>query len=86
MNSGTPKLRLGPLPPCGTVRLTFTCPIALKADLDRYAAAFGRVHQHEAAVDLAVLIPHMLEAFMARDRGFKRVQGSLAGRNSEADE
>jgi hypothetical protein len=26
------------------------------------------------SVDAATLIPHMLEIFMARDRGFKRVE------------
>lgn len=32
----TRKLRLGPLPK--SVKLTFTCPVGPKADLDRYAA------------------------------------------------
>lgn len=72
--STTRKLRLGPLPRTDSVRLTFACPVGLKADLERYAAlhaqAYGQV------VDAATLIPHMLEAFMARDRGFKR-RGSL---------
>ncbi|AZP50062.1 DUF2274 domain-containing protein [Rahnella aquatilis] len=66
----TKKLRLGPLPKTEIVKLTFACPVALKADLDRYAALHGRTYGED--VDAATLIPHMLEAFMARDRGFKQ--------------
>jgi hypothetical protein len=69
--SSTHKLRLGPLPDTQTVKLTFACPVSLKADLDRYAALHAQTYGN--AVDAATLIPHMLEAFMARDRGFKRV-------------
>ncbi|MCW1937861.1 DUF2274 domain-containing protein [Pseudomonas sp. MDMC_285] len=59
----TTKLRLGP------PKLTFACPASLKADLDRYAAVHAQAYGE--AVDAATLIPHMLEAFMAGDRGFK---------------
>jgi len=34
----TTKLRLGPLPKTESLKLTFTCPASLKADLERYAA------------------------------------------------
>lgn len=68
--STTRKLRPGPLPKTASVKLTFACPVALKADLDRYAALHGRTYGED--VDAATLIPHMLEAFMARDRGFKQ--------------
>jgi len=64
------KLRLGPLPKTESVKLTFACPAGLKADLDRYAALHAQTYGEP--VDAATLIPHMLEAFMARDRGFKR--------------
>ncbi|MEZ7829347.1 DUF2274 domain-containing protein [Brachymonas denitrificans] len=68
--STTKKLRLGPLPKTESVKLTFACPASLKADLDRYAAlhaqAYGKV------VDAEKLIPHMLEVFMAGDRGFRK--------------
>lgn len=66
----TRKLRLGPLPKTESTKLTFACPASLKADLDRYAALHAQAYGE--AVDAAVLIPHMLEAFMAGDRGFKR--------------
>jgi hypothetical protein len=64
------KLRLGPLPKTESVKLTFACPASLKDDLERYAALHAQTYGE--AVDAATLIPHMLEAFMTRDRGFKR--------------
>lgn len=63
------KLRLGPLPRTEIVKLVLTCPASLKADLDRYAALHAQIYGE--AVDAVALIPHMLEAFMARDRGFR---------------
>ncbi|EPB8982591.1 DUF2274 domain-containing protein [Pseudomonas aeruginosa] len=70
MNTPTKKLRLGPLPKTETVKLTFACPASLKADLEHYAALHAQTYGE--AVDIVTLIPHMLEAFMAGDRGFKR--------------
>lgn len=67
--STTRKLRLGPLPKTESIKLTFTCHASLKADLDRYAALHAQAYGE--AVDAATLIPLMLEAFMARDRGFR---------------
>ena len=66
------KLRLGPLPKTESVKLTFTCPASLRADLERYAALHAQTYGE--AVDAVTLIPHMLEAFMTRDRGFKRAE------------
>ena len=59
------KLRLGPLPRLESTKLTFTCSTSLRADLDRYAALHAQTYGE--AVDAAVLIPYMLEAFMAGD-------------------
>ncbi|ASI67918.1 MAG: DUF2274 domain-containing protein [Diaphorobacter nitroreducens] len=67
--STTKKLRLGPLPKTESTKVTFSCPTNLKADLDRYAALHAQTYGE--AVDAVTLIPHMLEAFMARDRVFK---------------
>ncbi|WP_212632075.1 DUF2274 domain-containing protein [Pseudomonas sp. KB-10] len=64
------KLRLGPLPKTENVKLAFTCPASLKADLERYASLHSKTYGEE--VDALTLIPHMPEAFMARDRVFKR--------------
>ena len=66
------KLRLGPLPSSGSTKLTFTCPASLKADLDAYAALHAQAYGE--TVDVMTLIPHMLEAFMAGDRAFRRRQ------------
>jgi hypothetical protein len=71
MSSSVNKLRLGPLPKTESVKLTFTCPVVLKAELERYAAIHSQAYGE--AVDAITLIPHMLEAFMARDRGFKKL-------------
>lgn len=62
--STTRKLRLGPLPKLESTKLTFACP----ADLDRYASLHAQTYGE--AVDAVTLIPHMLEAFIGRDRGF----------------
>ena len=70
------KLRLGPLPQTESTTLTFSCPASLKADLDRYAALHAQAYGE--AVDATTLIPHMLEAFMAGDRGFRKGCGSKA--------
>lgn len=67
----TNKLRLGPLPRTETLKLTFACSASLKVELDRYAALHAQTYGE--AVDAVALIPHMLEAFMERDRGFKRL-------------
>ena len=74
--STTRKLRLGPLPKTESVKLTFACPISLKADLDRYAAMHAQTYGE--AVDATTLIPYMLEAFMAGDRGFRKSGGAKA--------
>ena len=67
--STTRKLRLGPLPKLESSKLTFACPASLKADLDRYAMLHTQAYGE--AVDAMTLIPHMLEAFMTGDRGFR---------------
>jgi hypothetical protein len=69
MSAGAGKLRLGPLPKTETVKLTITLNVALKADLERYATLHAQAYG--VAVDATSLIPHMLEAFIVRDRGFK---------------
>lgn len=70
MSASTRKLRLGPLPKTETVKITFTCTVVLKAELERYAAMHAQAYGEPA--DAVTLIPHMLETFIARDRGFRR--------------
>ena len=63
------KLRLGPLPRTESVKFTVVLSAELKSMLDRYAALHAQTYGER--VDAAALVPHMLEAFMARDRGFR---------------
>ncbi|OYY79846.1 MAG: hypothetical protein B7Y33_04745 [Hydrogenophilales bacterium 16-62-9] len=70
MSNATGKLRLGPLPKTSAVKVTIALTAALKADLERYAALHAQTYGEP--VDATTLIPHMLEAFMARDRGFRK--------------
>jgi hypothetical protein len=69
MSNPKGKIGLGPLPRTDMVKVTITLSAAAKSLLDRYAAVHSQVHGD--AVDAVVLIPHMLDAFMKRDRGFK---------------
>lgn len=69
MSTSVGKLRLGPLPRTETVKLTITVPTELKGMLDRYAALHSQTHG--AKVDAVAMVPHMLAAFIERDRGFK---------------
>ena len=63
-------LRLGPLPKTETLKLTISLTVELKAQLDRYAELHSQTWGE--TVDAIALVPHMLEAFMARDRGFRQ--------------
>lgn len=72
MSSSANKLRLGPLPRTETVKLTIALTTALKADLERYAALHAQAYGEP--VDAVTLIPHMLESFIMRDRGFKTLK------------
>lgn len=70
MSAAASKLRLGPLPKTETVKVTIALTTALKADLEHYAALHAQTYGEP--IEVATLIPHMLEAFMARDRGFRK--------------
>jgi hypothetical protein len=74
----TAKLRLGPIPKTDTVKLTITLQVALKGDLERYAELHAKTWG--APVDVATLIPHMLETFISRDRGFRKVAPASPGK------
>jgi hypothetical protein len=77
MSATSRRLRLGPLPKTETVKLTFTCTVVLKAELERYAAMHSQAYGEPA--DAFTLIPYMLETFMARDRGFKKTDSFRRG-------
>lgn len=70
----TAELRLGPLPKTAMVKLTITIPEELKMNLDRYAELHSA--RWGESIDAATLIPHMLDAFIARDRGFRKARPS----------
>ena len=61
-------LKLGRLPKQGMVRITIVLPEPLKEELDRYAAEHSKLYE---PVETAALIPHMLEAFIRTDRGWR---------------
>ncbi len=75
------NLKLGPLPRLGIVRMTVPMPEPLKEELDLYAAEYSRQY---GEVDSATLIPHMLEAFLRSDRGWRSRKARLAGRTTTA--
>lgn len=64
----TNKLRLGPLPKAQRVKITVTLPAELMQSLERYAQLHSQAHG--VPVNAVALIPHMLAAFIARDREF----------------
>lgn len=69
----TNKLRLGPLPKNEPVKLTVTLSAELKATLECYAALHAQTYGER--VDATALAPYMLEALIARDRGFGKMGG-----------
>ncbi|MCO5145837.1 MAG: DUF2274 domain-containing protein [Aquamicrobium sp.] len=71
------NLKLGPLPKLGIVRMTIPMPEPLKEELDLYASEYGRLY---GEVDAATLIPHMLEAFLRSDRGWRSRKSKLTGK------
>lgn len=79
MSAGARSLRLGPLPKAETVKVTITVSAELRATLDRYAELHGQAWGEP--VDATTLIPHMLDAFMSRDRAFRKAASTRSGRN-----
>lgn len=77
-----PELKLGPLPKVTTVRLMIMLPEALKEELDQYAAEHSRLYE---PVETTALIPHMLEAFIRSDRGWRRRKTKAAKRSQPSD-
>ncbi|CAH1653156.1 conserved hypothetical protein [Hyphomicrobiales bacterium] len=75
------NLKLGPLPKLGIIRMTVPMPEPLKEELDLYAAEYGRQY---GEVDSTTLIPHMLEAFLRSDRGWRSRKAKRAGKAESA--
>ncbi len=62
------QLKLGRLPKVGVARVTIALSEPLKVELDQYAAEHSRLYE---PVETTALIPHMLEAFLRSDRGWR---------------
>src|SRR5260370_35870728 len=73
--SAVADLKLGRLPKQGTVRITIVLSELLKEELDRYTAEHSRLFE---PVETAALIPHMLEAFIRTDRGWRSLRKRTA--------
>lgn len=65
----TTKLKIGPLPDRTPVKVTINVEPALHADLKLYADLYQQAYGN--SVDVPVLIPSILEAFLARDAALK---------------
>ena len=68
------KLKIGPLPNPEKVKILVQISVELKASLDQYAEVHSQLGGRK--VDAAALIPHMLQSFIDRDRGFRSLRKS----------
>ena len=72
-------LKLGKLPDRTPVKLTINVSPDLKKALDDYAEAYEQIFG--VAEPLTELIPAMLAAFLASDRGFAKARAQRGGRS-----
>jgi len=79
-------LKLGKLPDRKTIRITFTASANLNVLLADYADAYELEYEQQETV--ADLIPHILEAFIKADRGFKRkdVSSKINSQNNNTND
>jgi len=68
------KLKIGPIPNPEKVKILVQISVELKESLDQYAQLHSQLGGR--SVDAATLIPHMLQAFIDRDRGFRSMRKS----------
>lgn len=78
MSKNAGRLSLGALPKTETAKVTVTLSVDLKSRLDRYAVLHSQAHGE--TVDAVTMIPHMLAAFVERDRAFKTLSRSPVAR------
>lgn len=83
MSRANPPIGLGPLPTTDVVKLTIALPATLKAELDLYAELHARTWGQP--VDAAALVPHMLEAFLWRDRAFRKARAEAVGKKRSSE-
>jgi hypothetical protein len=70
-------LKLARLPDRTPVKMTISIAPDLQRELTDYAAIYRETYGEEQAV--ADLVPHMLAAFLASDRGFAKARSDKAG-------
>ena len=69
-------IKLSRLPDRTPVKLTITLPPELHRALSDYAAIYNQTYGQSEP--LTELVPHMLSAFLASDRGFAKARDKLA--------
>lgn len=69
-------LKLSRLPDRTPIKLTVMLAPDLKRALDDYLLVY-RATYHDEAPNVADIVPAMLEAFLANDRGFARARATL---------
>ena len=67
-----PELKLAKLPDRTPVKITITVAPDLNAALNQYAQAYRAVYGQSETI--SELIPYMLDAFLAGDRGFAKAR------------
>lgn len=75
-----PELKLAKLPDRTPIKLAITVTPDLHAALTEYAAVYKQTYGQEEP--LAELVPHMLAAFLASDRGFAKAREARSGSSS----
>ena len=71
-------IKLGRLPDRTPVKLAISVPPDLHLALADYATIYHETYGDDQAI--ANLVPHMLSAFLASDRGFAKARAGLAAR------
>lgn len=72
-----PELKLAKLPDRTPIKLAITVTPDLHTALTEYVAVYKQTYEQEEP--LAELVPHMLAAFLASDRGFAKAREALSG-------
>lgn len=70
-------MKLGPVTTAKPVRVNIRLPIDLKARLDLYTARHHAVFKE--SVDVTILIPFMLKAFLDSDPEFRKAEKESFG-------
>jgi hypothetical protein len=72
-----PEIKLAKLPDRTPIKLAITVTPDLHRALGDYAALYNKAYAQSEPI--TELIPHMLAAFLASDRGFAKAREALVG-------